>query len=145
MNSIKFGPFQLGPDYCCMAFGFTLILAFSLGFLAITWDQLTLPMVAFSLTAIINCMLSYLCAAVSDPGLADPIDFGTGCELCGRRLGRGTVHCEKCGVCIEGYDHHCPWVGKCIGRKNLLKFYYFIFSIFMLFIVLSAVSISSDT
>ena len=28
-------------------------------------------------------------------------------------------HCYDCGVCIEGHDHHCPWMGKCIGKKNM--------------------------
>lgn len=40
----------------------------------------------------------------------------------------GTVHCEECEVCIEGYDHHCPWTSKCIGKKNLTYFYIWIFS-----------------
>lgn len=41
------------------------------------------------------------------------------CEIF-RRL--TTYHCQDCNVCIEGYDHHCPWSGKCIGRGNLKQF-----------------------
>jgi len=37
-------------------------------------------------------------------------------------------HCNDCGVCIEVHDHHCPWVGTCIGRRNLKYFVGFIFS-----------------
>lgn len=37
----------------------------------------------------------------------------------------GAVHCPECNVCIEGYDHHCPWVGTCIGKKNFLFFIVF--------------------
>ena len=45
-----------------------------------------------------------------------------------------TVHCFECGVCIENYDHHCPWIGKCIGRGNKTSFSMFIlFSILMIF------------
>ena len=33
---------------------------------------------------------------------------------------RKTMHCSDCNICIEGYDHHCPWTGKCIGRNNLI-------------------------
>jgi len=27
-------------------------------------------------------------------------------------------HCVDCNVCVEGYDHHCPVSGKCIGKGN---------------------------
>lgn len=27
-------------------------------------------------------------------------------------------HCFTCGYCIEGMDHHCPWMGQCIGKRN---------------------------
>lgn len=34
-------------------------------------------------------------------------------------------HCCYCKVCIDDLDHHCPWSGKCIGKKNLRLFYTF--------------------
>ena len=35
----------------------------------------------------------------------------------------GIVHCYDCGRCTIGYDHHCPVLGNCIGKKNLWSFY----------------------
>lgn len=35
-----------------------------------------------------------------------------------------------CNVCIAGYDHHCPWVGKCVGRGNIKTFYCFLVATF---------------
>ena len=35
-----------------------------------------------------------------------------------------------CDVCIEGYDHHCPWTGKCIGKGNYNNFVTFICAVF---------------
>ena len=37
-------------------------------------------------------------------------------------------HCDLCNLCCEFYDHHCPWIGKCIGRNNIFCFKIFIFS-----------------
>lgn len=39
-----------------------------------------------------------------------------------------TFHCADCDVCIEGYDHHCVWTSKCVGKGNLKIFYLFAIS-----------------
>ena len=38
------------------------------------------------------------------------------------------VHCDICDLCCQYYDHHCPWIGKCIGKNNYLSFKFFIIS-----------------
>jgi hypothetical protein len=37
-----------------------------------------------------------------------------------------TYHCSDCQMCIENFDHHCPWTSKCIGNGNLKVFYMFV-------------------
>jgi palmitoyltransferase len=37
-----------------------------------------------------------------------------------------TKHCKDCGRCVSTHDHHCPWLGNCIGEKNRCFFYWYV-------------------
>jgi palmitoyltransferase len=59
-------------------------------------------------------------------------------------------HCPRCNVCIEGFDHHCPWLSKCVGRKNIRAFYVLVLSIpaaffYFGFMIYTAVTNKSQT
>ncbi len=45
------------------------------------------------------------------------------------KVDENVVHCSDCKICIEGYDHHCPWTSKCIGKNNIFFFHCFVGSI----------------
>ena len=32
------------------------------------------------------------------------------------------THCGICGNCVHGFDHHCLWLGTCIGGANYMDF-----------------------
>jgi hypothetical protein len=62
------------------------------------------------------------------------------CSICRtiKKQYKNIYHCTYCDVCVEGFDHHCPWIGKCIGKWNkpfftgfigmtLILFFYTIF------------------
>ena len=56
------------------------------------------------------------------------------CDICliYFKIETKTIHCQMCDICIEEFDHHCPWTSKCIGKRNKISFYIFVGSVFIL-------------
>ena len=53
------------------------------------------------------------------------------CPFCLVKKNYKTVHCLICKICVDEFDHHCFWVGNCIGKNNYE--FFFIFLIFIIF------------
>ena len=129
------------PMYICFCSFMTIF--FSILFYAI-WNMLNSFLKISGIITFLIFFLSYTYIFLANPGMPiinqnsfigkprDKYKFCNECKIWVSNL-ETTEHCFECNICVEGYDHHCPWTGKCIGKRNIVVFYIFISSILLSF------------
>lgn len=128
----------VGPDALCNAVTLAVIVGPSLAALVRARGLHVAVQVALSLSSLL-VLGSFMHTAYSDPGIvrkqskAELEAAGDGdatlCDTCCVYQDPGVRHCWDCGVCIRDFDHHCAWMGQCVGKNNLRSFNVFLISI----------------
>ncbi|KAJ8603425.1 hypothetical protein CTAYLR_003977 [Chrysophaeum taylorii] len=62
------------------------------------------------------------------------------CHTCNLVRPARSKHCGSCNNCVELFDHHCPWLGTCVARRNYAWFSLFLMSEVILIIYVAFVT-----
>ncbi|XP_074382757.1 protein S-acyltransferase 11-like isoform X1 [Apium graveolens] len=97
--------------------------------------------VSISIVLAITTISTYCLAAFRSPGAPPLILWGsysvvgrgglenyTYCLYCKKPKSPRTHHCRSCQMCVLDMDHHCPFIGNCVGAANHRNFIFFLIS-----------------
>jgi palmitoyltransferase len=83
-----------------------------------------------------NCCYPYDCHLFdkknNQPIVEEEMMF---CTICKAEVGKLSKHCKACDKCIEGFDHHCWWLSRCIGKRNYETFFAMLATLFAIILI----------
>ena len=131
----------VGPHWAGIVFTVGLLYSASYYFTTKAYHELGVISTAICVGFTICATISLFLVSCRDPGIVrDTTIDGDGkgeygnvmsngeeegwrwCAVCSVHQPPTAAHCVDCGVCVDGYDHHCPWMGICIGKGNFKAF-----------------------
>ena len=129
----------IGPHWPLFVFFFGIINILYLIVIFKLWNRFSFKSKIINQVSYWMYTLSYSYTSLINPGYPkNNNDRRTGypreefyfCSVCKFYVKKSNyaLHCDNCGICIEGQDHHCPWTSHCVGKNNIITFYIFILS-----------------
>ena len=132
------GPCRRDASLFLLTLGFTLLVALQLPLGLALHRELFDPAMIHWHLGLVTCATVVLvalgCTSLRDPGVAVISEemradaarmtreefYGKyrWCRRCEQPMANDTTHCNSCSCCIRGLDHHCSFVGKCVGART---------------------------
>ncbi|KAI6660325.1 hypothetical protein LOD99_13913 [Oopsacas minuta] len=126
---------------------------FPLRHLILVTGWISAPIIILSIFTFVIVLIAFFRTSFVDPGIfpreiydpppVDPLQVTSHiqvkirgcdyklnwCETCRFYRPPRCSHCSVCDNCVDGFDHHCPWVDNCVGKRNYKYFFYFLISL----------------
>ena len=158
------GRIMVGPDIGVTVFAFMITTSASVTFWATVCPSLPLLCAMVGIVLYLQTVVFMVSTATTDPGIVPhnrsmdkaeaeacaaesrsvevngvqvPLKW---CRTCRIFRPPRAAHCSECNVCVEKFDHHCPWMGQCIGKRNYRFFLGFVNSVCALCVYTLALS-----
>lgn len=141
------GLVMLGPNSSQFGLSVLLLLLSWVGSIWFLLPQLQVSSLWLTLVVPLALMLTNLtflfAASTTEPGFLPPdrrapehevremasLFRGNYCSTCRIVKPPRARHCRICGHCVLAVDHHCPWLGVCVGVRNYAYFLVFVCSV----------------
>lgn len=143
---------SIGPDYHLPII--LIIITFAINFFSVYYMYIHILIVYLIINEFLflTYIVTYILTIFSNPGIPTRdsyLNYEIGmritnssineylvCNSCNVYVKDNTSigHCMTCDICIIGYDHHCGWSSKCIGKGNYVVFKIFSYSLLIYFL-----------
>ena len=146
----------IGPHWYISIIGLLSLTGISFAPILKIYKYLSYPLLTIYIILLLCVISFYLLTILKNPGVVPRIFWNKDtideieknerydCLACKRVVDEdcGNIgHCWECDICIKGLDHHCIWMGKCVGKGNLKFFYAFVISVPVFFAYMMFVTV----